>query len=222
MDAFCKIVDTLKSAGIEVTSNSVTRITDFRIIQYFVNTFFKNDFSFGCDMRNGYCSGAVRDVHMTSDGILSIWTDDIKSEFRFRLASLGIALSSPTKCEGDEESKVFPFFLFDSLDDRETQTNEILKNIYVSSDAAVVQSIKLIDGQEIYDRDLVFHILDEKPKDFQLAERYNSFRYYFDGVVCFIDMIPNPLMKGFILRDLLRKPEKISLPDMLGIVRHLL
>lgn len=164
--------------------NEVKRITDINLAINIIKDLYKEEFEFGTDLYNSYCSGNVSKISKIGKEHISIFTQDNKAEFIFKFKSMMIFIS-------DISSNFSPILIFESDDDiiedkeyikhvsKDYYGKEVLSGIYFYEDNRYTY-----DGEEVN----TFYIRLEYDEEFIVPAYHAVDKFLTKGIFAHINI----------------------------------
>jgi len=171
-----------------IGEKDVLMISDINKATKIFSKLFESDFNFGTDVYNMFCSGNVASIKRFDDERFVLFTKDNQSEYIFKFKSLIIYIP-----EIEEQSS--PLIFIESAEDKiepdlekfvvnHSPTENIREIKYLSGVNFIEENRMTFDGDEI--NELYQNI--EYDDSFQIPEYYNIYRFYTEGIFCFLNI----------------------------------
>ncbi|ELF6207573.1 hypothetical protein RNI54_004426 [Pseudomonas putida] len=138
-----------------------------------------NGIVFGCDLINGHCSGKASVTSMDNNGFVSIYTDDNKCVYTFKLSSIVVYIPKL-----DDEFSPLIYIYAD-------RSPTIGKLPYQMSDADYTLQRGLIssDGNTTWEKPEITEFWNDwETSDALIPEKEDIFRFLSKGPVCFMNI----------------------------------
>lgn len=174
----------LKKYNLGMGFNEVKRITDINLAVNIIKDLYKEEFKFGTDLYNSYCSGNVSKIDRIGKEHISIFTQDNNAEFRFKFKSMIIFMPSIL-------SNFSPILVFESDDDivkdkehikyiyKDCYEKEVLNGIYFYEDNSYTY-----DGEKVNE----FYMMLDYNEDFIVPAYHTVERFLTKGIFAHINI----------------------------------
>ncbi|MCB0742806.1 MAG: hypothetical protein KDC67_02785 [Ignavibacteriae bacterium] len=187
------IVKALKKAKISIGSNEVKRITNVDSCSKFLEELINSDLTFGTDLYNGFCSGAIEKFKRSGESLFEFYAAENQTSYQYKIKSIIIYIPP---INNDKSPIIFvesDNMEFDSkdYDGQELDVFDEIKSF------RYLKSIK--DNEFVYKKEKIYSILESSI--IQNGNYEDYYKFFTKGIFCFLNIQGldyNPGFKRFI------------------------
>ena len=187
------IVKALKKAKISIGSNEVKRITNVDSCSKFLEELINSDLTFGTDLYNGFCSGAIEKFKRSGESLFEFYAAENQTSYQYKIKSIIIYIPP---INNDKSPIIFvesDNMEFDSkdYDGQELDVFDEIKSF------RYLKSIK--DNEFVYKKKKIYSILESSI--IQNGNYEDYYKFFTKGIFCFLNIQGldyNPGFKRFI------------------------
>lgn len=179
-ECFLKIFDEIK---LGMGTGEVKRITDINKVTKIFEILFSQNFKFGTDIYNGYCSGDVSSIKRVGEHHFSIYTEDNQAEYTFKFKSIILFIPEITQ-------NTSPLLFIECDEDKVEKElmNQVKEGI---SEIKTLEGIHFIDeNRTTYNKKEINDFYSNVDNDYELysVNYYTISKFLTKGIFCFLNI----------------------------------
>ncbi|MCG2432213.1 hypothetical protein [Aequorivita xiaoshiensis] len=183
------IVKALKKAKISIGSNEVKRITNINSCSKFLEEMINSDLTFGTDLYNGFCSGAIKKFKRGGENLFEFYAAENQTSYQYKIKSIIIYIPP---INNDKSPIIFvesDNMEFDSkdYDGQELDVFDEIKSF------RYLKSIK--DNEFVYKKEKIYSILESSI--IQNGNYEDYYKFFTKGIFCFLNIQGLDYNQGF-------------------------
>ncbi|OCH20388.1 hypothetical protein [Aliivibrio sp. 1S128] len=177
-----KLIEAFSKCSLSMGQNEARIVDDINVAMQVMAILKSSSLTFGADFYNNHNTGEIGEIKRISSDVISIFTEDNQTDYRFKFKSLMIYLP-------EVESDFSPILFFEADDSTvDTEFGSFVKDDF--SGKKVLSGIHLVDEARIeYDREKINKFFHDMDDDLIPYRSFWSIEYYLTkGIFCFINV----------------------------------
>ncbi|MPY26943.1 hypothetical protein [Shewanella sp. YLB-07] len=177
-----KLIEAFSQCSLSMGQNEARVIDDINVAMQVMAILTSSSLTFGADFYNNHNTGQIGEVKRIGSDLISIFTEDNQTDYRFKFKSLLIYLP-------EVDSDFSPILFFEADDSVvDDEYKRFIKNDY--SGKQVLSGIHLVDEARIeYDKEKINTFFYDMDNDSIPYRSFWSIEYYLSkGIFCFMNV----------------------------------